>query len=180
MRTLAATVSTKEEAEHISGRLRALGIASEHIAVRDVGQSDAAEDGAENILITVKVTPEQVSAATDILKGARSQGGAASSASHDLPVEAPPVERRQQAQVQPEETAPPPRPASVRPVGTRPAISRSNEHVVERSGQVQDSARVQAPAARGANSKGLVRIAFIAILLAALGLAIGALLGTLF
>lgn len=87
MRTIAATFDTREEAETASRRLQSIGVPAEGILLRDLSVSEAGEtsaapggaDEARGIFISAKVSPEQVGAATEILKG----GGARDAARAD-------------------------------------------------------------------------------------------------
>lgn len=66
MRTLAATFSTRNEAEAASRRLEAIGVSRDRIILKDVAAAGgAAGDG---VFVSVKVTMEQVQPVSEILK----------------------------------------------------------------------------------------------------------------
>lgn len=67
MRTIAATFGTIGEAEQARRRLETIGIPAERINLREV--AGAGGDGAGATLISVKVAPDQVAAATAIIEG---------------------------------------------------------------------------------------------------------------
>ncbi len=80
MRTIASTFSTLEEAETASRRLQSIGVAPEAILLKDLAETGSPSDAdlaeakgrageARGIFISAKVSPEQVGAATEILKG---------------------------------------------------------------------------------------------------------------
>ena len=75
MRTIASTFKTREEAEAAARRLQAIGVAQERISVRDLAEpgGGAGEPGGPGIFVSAKVTPEQVSAANEILKAPRAE-----------------------------------------------------------------------------------------------------------
>jgi hypothetical protein len=67
MRTLAATFSSRIEAEAACRRLEAIGIARDRIILKDVAAA-AAAGPAGGVFLSVKVTTEQVQPAGEILK----------------------------------------------------------------------------------------------------------------
>ncbi|HEX8214096.1 MAG TPA: hypothetical protein VF582_01340 [Allosphingosinicella sp.] len=155
MRTISATVSTREEAESAARRLEALGVERERILFKEVGEPEAG-----TIFMTVKVAPGHVEAATDILK---------TGSEADRPVPAP--QRSGETRTV---SAAPTLPPSIGSTTARPA------QVAEPSGHGRD-AQSHAGAAkdRQPSSVRLARMAAIAALLAGLGFAVGAALGTL-
>ncbi|MDP9415990.1 MAG: hypothetical protein M3Q08_18270 [Pseudomonadota bacterium] len=113
MRTIPATFDTKEEAETAIRRLEAIGVAPDRILLKELEDSGGASqpDPAQKALgrpaatraffVTAKVSPEQIGAATEILKGSRTEDkasalppdpGAGSSASPASPPLATPGE----------------------------------------------------------------------------------------
>jgi len=175
MRTISGTLSTREEAETARRRLGALGIEGEQIGFQEVGEPGAG-DGA-GIFVTVKVAPEQVNAATDILKGGGTQ------AARPLPHagEGPRIETRSaapQASLErriPAE-APPPRPVASSHRDTQAPLER----VERRPAAAASEARAVPAKDRQPSTVRLARMAAIAALLAGLGFASGAALGILF
>lgn len=74
MRTITSTFGTREEAEAASRRLQGIGVAPEGILVRDLAEPGGGGDGqASGIFVSAKVTPQQVSAANEILKRPRTE-----------------------------------------------------------------------------------------------------------
>jgi hypothetical protein len=74
MRTIAATFSTRDEAEAASRRLEAIGLSRERIILKDVaaaGEGLGAADTGGGVFVSAKVTSEQVEAASEILKTRR-------------------------------------------------------------------------------------------------------------
>ena len=67
MRTLAGTFSTRDEAEAVSRRLEAIGISPDRITQKVV-EGSANTSSAGGVFMTVKVTTDQVQAASQILK----------------------------------------------------------------------------------------------------------------
>ncbi len=79
MRTIPATFDTKEEAETAIRRLEAIGVAPDRILLREVEETGGASEPDVNqmagrsgasraFFLTAKVGPEQIDAATEILK----------------------------------------------------------------------------------------------------------------
>jgi hypothetical protein len=167
MRTISATVRTREEAEAARRRLEALGIEGDRILFKEVGGSQGAESG---IFVTVKVAPEQVEQATDILKGGVVR--------QPLPTSAG-SEPSQAAPAGPERTTG----ASFQASESSPVIHRSNR-LAPSEPSTQPLVRTEshtAPARAAATSaRSPVRIVAITALLAGLGFALGAALGILF
>ncbi len=81
MRTIPATFDTKEEAETAIRRLEAIGVAPDRIVLKEVEETGGASQPdtprqangrpASAFFLTAKVSPEQIGAATKILKGFR-------------------------------------------------------------------------------------------------------------
>jgi hypothetical protein len=74
MRTIAATFSTRDEAEAASRRLEAIGLSRERIILKDVaaaGEGLGETDTGGGVFVSAKVTSEQVEAASEILKTRR-------------------------------------------------------------------------------------------------------------
>ena len=163
MRTISATVSTSEEADAMRRRLEALGVERDRILFKEAG----APAGDASIFVTVKVAPNQVEAATDILRG----GGARSPA----PLAEPDSSTRQLTPA----AFPPPLPARDRGTGVPPVEppAQPAESMERRS----TSSQARPVPGRGGQPKSvrLARMAAIAALLAGLGFAVGAALGTL-
>jgi len=152
MRTIASTVGTREEAEIAARRLQSIGVAPDRIQLKEVAEPQP------GVFISVKVSPDQASAASEILKGGGTIRSDPAPAAHHAGGAEPP--RR----VRVSEAAPiPAPPAAVATVRTAPASDR---------GSPQASRSV---AARGMP---LGRIIFMALALAAFGFALGAILGT--
>jgi hypothetical protein len=171
MRTISGTVRTREEAEAARRRLEALGIEGDRILFKEVEGPDA------GIFVTVKAAPEQVAAATRILKG----GGAQARRPESEP---PQPARPQPAQpVQPQAFERP----RIDPAPSPPPIPRGERAAVERTERVEHWAPGSEPHTRAAPPKdrqpasvNMARMAAFAALLAGLGFAAGAALGILF
>lgn len=79
MRTLASTFKSREEAQEASRRLERIGISPGRINLKDVADlpEAAARAGVDGgVVLTVKVTTEQVAAASDILKDGKADEAA--------------------------------------------------------------------------------------------------------
>lgn len=72
MRTISSTLGTMSEAETAIRRLHDLGIPSDRILLRNLSDAGAGDAGA-GVFLSAKVTPEQASEATYILKGNAAQ-----------------------------------------------------------------------------------------------------------
>ena len=154
MRTIASTVGTREEAELATRRLQAIGVTSDRIQLKEVAEPQA------GVFISVKVSPDQVSAATDILKG----GGT---------VPAEPVARTSVESLrQTEAVHTPPPSAPIRTTTTTRATSAAPAR------DTQSSHREPRQASASSAGKPLGRLIFMALALAAFGFALGAILGT--
>ena len=172
MRTISGTVRTREEAEAARRRLEALGIEEDRILFKEVGAPD------DGIFVTVKASPEQVEAATQILKG----GGAQASPPEPVqPARPQPAQPHPQGQAQAFE-----RPR-IDPAPSPPATPRRDTVAVERMERVEHWAPGSEPHSRAAPprdrqpaSVNMARMAAIAALLAGLGFAAGAALGIVF
>lgn len=69
MRTIAATFQNRAEAEEASRRLQTVGIGADRIVLRDVEESQGSPGSAGgSVFLSAKVGPEQIGAATEILK----------------------------------------------------------------------------------------------------------------
>lgn len=127
MRTIASTFGTSEEAETAIRRLQGIGIPAEAIVARDLSDPEAGEtgtvsDGATGIFISVKVSAEQVGAATEILKESRHRAAAPAAAEGP---EAPTEERVMESGGSAARHAPPP---SASPAADRPGTPLGREH----------------------------------------------------
>ncbi|HEV2079299.1 MAG TPA: hypothetical protein VGR19_05310 [Allosphingosinicella sp.] len=151
MRTIASTVGTREEAELATRRLQAAGITPDRIQLKEVSEPEA------GVFISVKVLPEQVNAATEILKGGRR------SVAEPVPRHDPEVER--------------PR-ASPHPAQTTTPSAASTSVRSERPVESTARAAPQASGSAGNNGRSVGRLVFMALALAAFGFALGAILGT--
>jgi hypothetical protein len=110
MRTLAATYSSRNEAEAACRRLEAIGIARDRIILKDVAPAAAGPEG--GVFLSVKVTTEQVQPAGEILKGR--------SAGEERAAPDPAI-----AAAAAEPAAPPPRPLPAFAADPAPALARS-------------------------------------------------------
>lgn len=156
MRTIASTVGTREEAELATRRLQAIGIAPDRVQLKEV------TDPQVGVFISVKVSPDQVNAATDILKG-----GSAAIRSEPEPA------LRDTAATE----APPRAPVSDPAPGPAPPVPTASSYPA-RASQVGDRGTPQASRSVATSGKPLGRIIFMALALAAFGFALGAILGT--
>ncbi len=148
MRTIASTVGTREEAELATHRLEAAGIPADRIQLKEVSEPEA------GVFISVKVTPEQLNAATEILKGSRT------TAAEPAPRQNPEVESPKAS----------PHPAQATTTSAASTGVRT-EHAVE------SHARGAPEIPEGKSGRSVGRLVFMALALAAFGFALGAILG---
>jgi hypothetical protein len=201
MRTIASTLDTRQQAELASAKLKALGIGPEHIIVREIEDGDGA---AGRIFISAKVAPDQVDAARRILNGASGEIQAdarapeAPGAPQSSAAGASPLQSRA-----PETPAPElggegfwvEEPAGAGQTGAAAAAARAAP-AREEPGRARSSEAPAIPTRRGPGPEGgsgreaglarvrretggFSRLFVIAVLLAAAGVAIGAMIGTL-
>ena len=146
MRTIASTVMTPAEAEAAGRRLKAMGVAPDLIQVRSV--ADGGSD--TGVVVSAKVSPEQVGAANAILK---ERAGAA--------VAAPEPRRAPEPAAAPAAVSPP-------PVQEREAVHASSQTGDARR-PVRSGSRI--------NDMGWSQIFVILAVLAIVGMVLGAMLG---
>lgn len=167
MRTISGTVGTREEAEAARRRLETLGIEGDRVLFKELDEPGRAA----SIFVTVKVAPEQVSAATDILNDAAA--GAR---------EPRPQPERDTAPAAPR-IDPAASPARARVSGRdsgAPRVEPAVEHV-ERVERRTATPHPDAQAVRTRDRQpSAARIAAVGALLGGLGFAAGAALGIIF
>jgi hypothetical protein len=168
MRTISATVNSREEADAARRRLQALGIEDDRILFTEVD-----EPAAGSIFVTVKAAPEQVAAATDILNGARQ------------PNRSEPARQAPHPSAATSAHAATPSPNRVR-VNDRSSSAPEAQPAAQPVERVERSSSGPYRETRAAPAEGrqpssvrLARMAAIAALLAGLGFAVGAALGIL-
>ena len=155
MRTIASTVGTREEAEIATRRLHAIGVTADRIQMKEVAEPQA------GVFISVKVSPDQVNEATEILKGGRTIRAE--------PDPAPDTRRAAESPQRVRVSEPAPHPA--------PSVTAASATPV-RTTHVSDRGTSQASGSAAASGMPLGRIIFMALALAAFGFALGAILGT--
>lgn len=201
MRTIASTLDTRQQAELASAKLKALGIGPEHIIVREIEDGEGA---AGRIFISAKVAPDQVDAARRILNGASGEIQAEArapetpGAPQSSAAGASPLQSRAPETPAPElggegfwveeparagQTGAAAAAAWAAPAREEPGRARSREAPAIRTrrgpGPEGGSGREAGRARVRRETGGFSRLFVIAVLLAAAGMAIGAMIGTL-
>ena len=166
MRTISSTLGTMSEAETAIRRLHDLGIPSDRILLRNLAETGGS-DGTTGVFISAKVTPEQASEASYILKGSAAQ---------------PPIERaepeppRAEARPSIRPSSPPREPVSERapwpPTEARPRQQRPPAPPPIPRPEVQERQSV-APSAR----QSPLRLLGLFLMLILIGLALGYVIG---
>lgn len=170
MRTISSTLGTMSEAETAIRRLHDLGIPSDRILLRNLAEAGGS-DGATGVFVSAKVTPEQTSEATYILKGGAAQPPIERAEPDPSGAEPRPTIRRNAAPREPVSEKAPWPPTEARPRQQRPPAAQPVDQPVERP--KIDERQSQAPA----NRQSPLRLLGLFVMLILIGLALGYVIG---